>query len=71
VRVPDVVQREAKRSGAPLIRDRFKGGIWNGPGSAAHHCALPRFMLRRARDTRRLRNIKNYPLVAPAVSPAM
>jgi hypothetical protein len=45
------VQREAKRSGAPLIRDRLKGGIWDAPGSAAHHCARSRFMLRRARDT--------------------
>jgi hypothetical protein len=32
--------------GAPLIRDRFKGGVCNGPGSAAHH-----FVLRCARDT--------------------
>jgi len=51
VRVPDAVRREAKRSGAPLIWDRLKGGIWNGPGSAAHHCALSRLMLRRARET--------------------
>ena len=47
-RVPDAVQREAPlaRSGAPLIRDRSKGGVRYGPGSAAHH-----FVLRCARDT--------------------
>src|SRR5262245_39661489 len=27
------------RSGAPLIRDRNKFRIWDGPGSAAHHVA--------------------------------
>jgi hypothetical protein len=26
-RVPDAAQRGAKRNGAPLIRDRFKGGV--------------------------------------------
>src|SRR5262245_24470719 len=26
----------ALRSGAPLIRDRPKRGVWDGPGSAAH-----------------------------------
>src|SRR4051812_28662808 len=25
--------------GAPLIRDRHRLGVWNDPGSAAHHCA--------------------------------
>jgi hypothetical protein len=35
------------RSGAPLIRDRHKDKVFNGPVSAAHHCVL-----RRARDTR-------------------
>ena len=44
--VPDAVQRAAKRSGAPLIRDLNKGRHCGGPGSAAHH-----FVLRRARDT--------------------
>jgi hypothetical protein len=39
-RVPDAVQREAERSGAPLIRDRYKFGVWNDPGSAAHRYAL-------------------------------
>jgi hypothetical protein len=37
-RFPDAVQRE---SGAPLIRDRFKLGVRNDPGSAAHHLVLP------------------------------
>jgi hypothetical protein len=37
-RFPDAVQRE---SGAPLIRDRFKLGVRNDPGSAAHHFVLP------------------------------
>jgi hypothetical protein len=36
-RVPDAVQRERLRSGAPLIRDLSKGGMRNDPGSAAHH----------------------------------
>jgi len=45
-RVPDAVQRGAKRNGAPLIRDRSKAASRNGPGSAAHH-----YVLRRARDT--------------------
>jgi hypothetical protein len=39
---PDAVQRVG---GAPLIRDRPKLGVCEGPGSAAHH-----FMLRCARD---------------------
>jgi len=50
-RVPDAVQRAAIsaitrvfdalwRSGAPLIRDRYKFGVWNDPGSAAHRYAL-------------------------------
>ena len=39
IRVPDAVQRERKRSGAPLIRDRSKLGVSNDPGSAAHHFA--------------------------------
>ena len=43
--VPDAVQREAQRSGAPLIRDRYKYSRWNDPGSAAHH-----FVLRCARE---------------------
>jgi hypothetical protein len=43
--VPDAVQREAQRSGAPLIRDRNTVGIWNDPRSAAH-----RFALRCARE---------------------
>jgi len=38
--IPDAVQRERKRSGASLIRDRGKGGARNDPGSAAHHFAL-------------------------------
>jgi hypothetical protein len=39
MRVPDAVQRELRRSGAPLIRDLREGGVWNDPGSAAHHSA--------------------------------
>ena len=38
-RVPDAVQRERQRSGAPLIRDLREGGVPNDPGSAAHHSA--------------------------------
>jgi hypothetical protein len=38
-RVPDAVQRERQRSGAPLIRDLREGGVRNDPGSAAHHSA--------------------------------
>ncbi len=41
-RVPDAVQREAQRSGAPLIRDRYKFRGWNNPGSAAHHHSAPK-----------------------------
>jgi hypothetical protein len=41
-RVPDAVQRERQRSGAPLIRDRRKGGVRNDPGSAAHHSPIAR-----------------------------
>jgi len=37
--VPDAVQRERPRSGAPLIRDRHEGGARQDPGSAAHHSA--------------------------------
>jgi hypothetical protein len=37
---------QAKRSDAPLIRDRPKLGARNDPGSAAHH-----FVLRCARET--------------------
>jgi predicted Zn-dependent protease len=33
---------ESTRDGAPLIRDRSKGGVRNGPGSAAHRGACPR-----------------------------
>jgi hypothetical protein len=39
-------------SGALQTRDLREGGLRNDPGSAAHHSALARFMLRRARDTR-------------------
>jgi hypothetical protein len=39
-------------SGALQTRDLREGGVRNDPGSAAHHFALARFMLRRARDTR-------------------
>src|SRR5581483_6400499 len=48
-RVPNAVQRGAKRNGAPLIRDPGlspRKESTRGPGSAAHH-----FVLRRARDT--------------------
>jgi hypothetical protein len=31
LRVPDAVQRERQRSGAPLIRDRREGGVPNDP----------------------------------------
>ena len=41
LRVPDAVQREAKRNGAPLIRDR-QGTCSYGPGSAAHHSVVRR-----------------------------
>ncbi|MGD0026942.1 MAG: hypothetical protein ABSC37_20370, partial [Xanthobacteraceae bacterium] len=41
----------AARSGAPLFRDRRKLSVWNDPGSAAHHFALARYVLRCARDT--------------------
>jgi len=46
MRVPDAVQREAKRNGAPLIRDRSRLRVRNGPGSAPQHSVL-----RCARDT--------------------
>jgi hypothetical protein len=39
-RVPDAVQREAQRSGAPLIWERYKFSVWNDPGSATHRYAL-------------------------------
>jgi hypothetical protein len=32
----------AARSGAPLVRDLREGGLWCGPGSAAHHFAIAR-----------------------------
>ena len=35
--VPDAVQRERQRSGAPLIRNLHEGGVRTEPGSAAHH----------------------------------
>jgi hypothetical protein len=34
-----------------LSRDRSALRAWNGPGSAAHHCAQERSVLRCARDT--------------------
>jgi hypothetical protein len=37
--------------GAPLIRDRRRLRVRNDPGSAAHHSALSRFVLRCARET--------------------
>ena len=43
--------RRAARSGAPQMRDRSKLGVRNDPGSAAHHSALTRFVLRCARET--------------------
>jgi hypothetical protein len=51
LRVPDAVQREAKRNGAPPSRDRSGLRVRNGPGSAAHHFALSRCVLRCSRDT--------------------
>ena len=49
IRVPDAVQRERKRSGAPLIRDRSKLEVWNDPG--LQRIISLRYMLRRARET--------------------
>jgi hypothetical protein len=46
MRVPDAVQREAKRNGAPPMRDRSRLRVRNGPGSAPQHPVL-----RCARDT--------------------
>jgi len=46
LRFPDAVQRAAKRSGAPLIRDLSKLSVCDDPGSAAHH-----FVPRCARET--------------------
>src|SRR5258708_36986027 len=40
------------RSGALQSRDRSKLGVWNGPGSAAHHYAQERYVLHCARDKR-------------------
>jgi hypothetical protein len=40
LRVPDAVQREAKRNGAPPIRDRSGLRVRNGPGSAPQHYVL-------------------------------
>src|SRR5258708_4726609 len=42
------------RSGAPLVRDRSRLGVWNGPGSAAHH----QVVLRCARDTASQRTVE-------------
>jgi len=41
-RFPDAVQRAAKRSGAPLIRDHSGLGACDDPGSATHHYAALR-----------------------------
>jgi hypothetical protein len=49
-RVPDAVQRERLRSGAPLIRDRSKLGVGTIPG--LQRIISLRFMLRCARETR-------------------
>ena len=63
-RVPDAVQRAAERSGAPLIRDRYKFGVWNDPGSAAHH----EDVLRCARETRKMRGHVPFPCNATATA---
>jgi hypothetical protein len=52
MRVPDAVQREAKRNGASLIRDRPRLRVRNGPGSAPQHFRLRAYALRRT-ETRR------------------
>jgi len=39
----------AKRNGALPTRDRYEIGVWDDPGTAAHH-----FVLRRIRDTQSL-----------------
>ena len=70
-RVPDAVQRERQRSGAPLLRDRREGGVRNGPGSATHHCALARFVLRCARDTRAGQCTAVTPGLDPGVHPPL
>jgi hypothetical protein len=56
------VQRERKRSGASLIRDRQKFRIRNGPGSAAHH-----FAVRCARDT----HIRASRMLATSIEPTV
>jgi hypothetical protein len=39
---PGAAQHEAKRNDALLTRDRYKLGVWDDPGTAAHHCVLRR-----------------------------
>jgi hypothetical protein len=50
-RVPGAAQHGAKRNDAPQTRDRSKGGVWNGPGSAVHHSRFA-LALHCIRDTR-------------------
>jgi hypothetical protein len=42
--------RGAACNAAPLIRDRHKLCLDKDPGSAAHHSALSRYVLHRARE---------------------
>jgi hypothetical protein len=46
LRFPGAAQHEAKRNDALLTRDRYKLGVCDDPGSAAH-----RFALHRIRET--------------------
>ncbi len=41
-RFPGAAQHGAKRNGALQTRDRYERGVWEGPGSAVHRCALHR-----------------------------
>jgi hypothetical protein len=64
--VPDAVQCETKWSGAPLIRDRSRLGVRNGPGSAAHHCAVPSCCA--APGTREMNARRFYSITSSAVA---
>src|SRR5262249_40383770 len=64
--------RGAARSGAPLIRDLFRFGVRNGPGSAAHcllrsRCVAPGT---RSHQLRRLLAACDRPLVEFGIHPA-
>ena len=57
----------AKRGGVQLTRDRYEAGVWNGPGSAAHHCSASKtrvnalVVLHRVRDAPPATNSRRRP----------